>query len=346
MTAASTSSADRRARGVTLVELIVTMAVMGVIMAATVPLFTLTQRGYTSLEVGTVVPAAMQEALGKIQNRLVETRRVFDGSSDYSSRLPTLSPAALSGMALPTASATMSLSLTSGTFVGANVGNALFFASTYAPQSLSVSSVSFGGLPTTSVKIDTYMFNYYYLAPKSGPGQMGGQPYIELREWHSVPYADYAQLTSLTGVKLQNAVAVLVSSGITRAWDSGSATQAGAFYTMTAGGAFIVDGGALAVATDSKLVPKAMINVIEGAASGGFHFGVSPNTGTSFNHRFKVPQYCQAPTSTFPSGFETMVVGPAEARQVVARLVLAVQGNMKGILAYENTLFVTVRDGV
>lgn len=352
MTDASTSeNRPRGSRGITLVELIITMAVMGIILAATLPLFTVTHRGFTSLEMGSVLPAAMQEALAKIQSRLVESRRLFDNTAagnDYLSRLPTLSPARLTGTRLPTIATDMFLSLSSGTFVPANVGNSLFFASTFDARATRVSSTTVApGLMT--VKVDTFMFNYYYLAQNPSV-RIGGLNSIQLREWHSVPYADYRQLTSFppsAAIKQASVIQWLFNDGVTQAWDSVSDTPASAFYTLTSTGGLVMQTSPVLVATTNpRLRPDTMIEVIEGAASGGFRFGVSPNTAPNgpVTHKYPVPQYAQASGNIFPAGFETIIVGPASARHVVGRLVVAGEGNFHGTKAFENVLFVTSKD--
>jgi prepilin-type N-terminal cleavage/methylation domain-containing protein len=343
---ASASSAEpRAARGMTLVEVIVAVAVMGIIMTATIPFFTYTQSGYTSLEVTTVLPAAMQKALSKIQHRIVENCRIFDSGSigtAYRARAtPNISPAVPSATAsppaipskLPLLSPDMTLSVTSSTFNRAAVGNSLFFASTDAPYE----APSGGGL---AVKVDTFIFNYFYLVRNSAT--LNGQPAIELHEWHSTPYVDYARLISITDTaKSTSTIAWLYSRGLRHAWDRSSNDPNNAFYSLNSAGMMtLAPLHNIQTSTDPLLKPAAMISIIRGAASGGFHYGVCPNNLPAKN---QVPQFASA-SGDFPAGFETIVVGEALGRQVFVRLTMAAQGNFKGFKTFENISLFSCRD--
>lgn len=329
-------------RGLTLVELVITITVMGILIATVIPLFVTTQRGYTAMEVGTVLPAATQEALNKIQHRLVENKRLFDSTStSFTARLPTLSPTPMTSQ-LPTVAPNMGLSPSSSSFVSANMGNSLFFASLYSPKDYTVVNGASASVP---VRIDTAMFNYYYVAPNASVTLMGTSQKV-LREWHSVPYADYQQLMDIPDVtKRSNAVKALFADGILYSFDVSASTGSSAFYTLSSGGAIAAAATHTIVPATDLNKPKEMIDLIEGVASGGFRYGVSPNTGGSFTHSKTVPLYATANSSTgYPTGFEVAIVGTGSARQVFVRLVMAAQGNFKGYKGFENILLVTARD--
>lgn len=89
-----------------------------------------------------------------------------------------------------------------------------------------------------------------------------------------------------------------------------------------------------------------MITIITGITGGGYHYGVSPNTGGSYNLLYPVPAFATATTSpnVFPNGFETMIVGASSTREVFVRLVLAAQGSFKGTVSNQQVVMATVRD--
>ena len=328
-----------------MVELLISMTIMMIVMAVTVSLFTFLHRSFTSMEAGTVLPAATQQALNGMQNRIVENRRQFENTpvgALYLAKLPTLSPAPVSWRQLPVINVNMSLSISTGVFVSTCVGDSLFFASTYGTYSLSLDTTSATALVE---RVDTFVFNYYYLA-ESPSMAIAGKPVLELREWHSIPYADYQQLALISVGKSSTTVCALqTQKNVSVAWDSSSNTPATAFYMLSPTGGLVSEGSGyvLETATDRRLQPKPMIQIIEGAASGGFKYGVSRN---GFSQKHQVPAYYN-PTSwtgDFPGGMEVMIVGPASSRQVFVRLVMTAQGNFKGLMSFQNVLLSSARD--
>jgi type II secretory pathway pseudopilin PulG len=334
-----------RKEGVTLVELIITITVMTLILASVMPLFFTTQRGFTTLEVNSVLPAATQEALNHIQHRLAESKRIFGNDAVGKSFLALVSPspAAAPGSLLPVIASTASLTPASPAFSAGNVGNSLFFASVAAPLELKDINTTAG--PTVSVRMDTFLFNYYYLSRDSSD-HLGGKPRLELWEWHSVPYADYLQLGGITdGTKRTDAASELFKNGVEFAWDSSTSDKAAAFYSLNNAGDITSVPAHTLVVSSGRDAPRKMISLIRGAASGGFKYSVSANTGGPFTHKYQVPRYAAPDAATgFPGGFEVMTVGANSARQVFLRLVVAAQGNFKGYMSFENVVLVTARD--
>jgi hypothetical protein len=326
--------------GVTLVELIITITVMAVMVLTVVPLFNVTSRGYTSLEVNTVLSAGAQQAVTRMQNRLSENKRLFGNDATGTAFLarvtPSLTSPLMSGSTLPFISANASLSPSSGSFSAANVGNCLLFVS--ADKALD---------PTSSVRVDTFVFNFYYLS-LNNTQSIGGNSVRDLWEWHSKPYVDYLQLSNISPLATRNAaITALVSQGYLYAFDASTTSVSAAFYQLSAASPWItsVSGHNVQAAATGTTVPKKMISIIRGASLGSFIYSVSPNTGGSFTHKYDVPVYASSPsTSNFPSGFEAMIVGPAGNRRVFARLVMAAKGSFKGFMAYEQVLLVAVRD--
>jgi hypothetical protein len=343
----------RSRKGVTLVELIITATVMSIMILTVVPLFTTTTRGYTSLEVSTVLAAGTQVAVTKIQNRLSENKRLFGndtiGNAYKDKVTPSLLNTLLAGSKLPVIDPDASLSPSSATFVTGNTGNSLLFASVDEPVPLN--GILNGSGVAVNVRLDTYVFNYYYLYQNPSV-RMGGTPTLELWEWHSIPYVDYLGLINLSDVTLRNnSITALLAQGYTFAFNS-SATATTAFYQMSGSNPWLtLQGGHNLTRNNSKLGgvhswqndSRQMIDLIRGISVGGFTYSVSFNTSPSFTHRYTVPVYGTA-SSDFPSGFETLIVGPSGNRRVFARLVMAAKGSFKGVMSYEQILLAASRD--
>jgi type II secretory pathway pseudopilin PulG len=339
----STSSADiprRDVRGITMVELLITAALLAIMVAAIVPVFSVSQRGLTSSEAHTTMKNQGQKAVNRIQNGLVQNKRLFENVAADTAFLARVqlsgAPAALAGSKLPTLEENGSLSVSSGTFVSTSVGNSLFFAGNDAPRDYVVTDA---GGSTVPVRIDVYHFTYYYLAPDAAV-TLGGKPRRDLWEWKSVPYADHQQLVNITDVtKRANTAAALQADGVAYAWDPAQTSVNSAFYTLSGGGAI----AAAAAHTLPKSVAKKVVDIKAGVTIGGFKWGVSPNSSGSFQPSQAVPVFTTAATD-FPSGFEVVTVGPNSARQVFVRLVLAAQGSFKGVISHEQVVLANSRD--
>jgi type II secretory pathway pseudopilin PulG len=321
--------------GFTLVELILTTTLMAIMILTVVPLFTVTSRGYTSLEVSTVLSAGTQEALSRIQTKASENKHMFGrdatGIAFLARITPYVSPAPLSGSLLPVIASTGSLSPSSGAFQSTNTGNSLLFAS--VDKSVDVST---GGATT---RIDTNVFNYYYLAPNASL-YIGNVPVRDLWEWHSIVYTDYQNINNISDATLKkNVIKNLLAQGYTYAYDASATSVNSAFYQLTSAGGFTSQASHNIVRYKSGK----MIQLIRGISLGSFVYSVSPNTGGSFTHKYAVPLYADA-NGTFPCGFETMVVGPASLRRVFIRVVMAAKGSFKGYMAYEQVMLVAARD--
>ena len=333
----------RSRSGVTLVELVVTATVMAVMVLTVVPLFNVTSRGYSTLEVSTVLSAGIQEAVTRIQSRLSENKRIFDrttGATFLTNVTAALSPAPLTGSLLPNVNPNGSISPSSGTFISSNTGNCLLFAS--VDKSIQLNNLMNSLGVACQVRVDTFILNFYYLAPNATL-QIGGIPVRDLWEWHSIPYVDFLGLTAVSDVTLRNnAIATLVAPpySYTYAVDTSTPAVSGAFYQLVNGNPWLTLRTTYQIRTASS---KTMINVIRGATLGGFTYSISPNTTASFNHKYSVPLYTVA-NGNFPSGLEIVAVGPSGTRRVFARFVVAVKGNFKGLMSYEHVMLVAARD--
>ncbi len=331
---------NRSRKGISLTELLIAMAVLGIITLLTAPFFTLTQRGFTSMEAHNSLKSGGQEAINKMGNKLSQCKRLFENtaeSSEFLSRVTmTTAPAVLAGSHLPIISENGSLSPGTTGFIAANAGNSLFFASVEAPKDLGVVDSTDA---YCQARIDHYQFNYFFLAEDNAVS-IHNQPKINLWHWQSIKYADYTQIANIADPgKKADVVRVLVASGTTLAWDPSATDVDAAFFSLDASGSLSPEAGH--VITEEKAEP--LIVLVTGMTMGGYRYGISSNSGVSNPSPKTVPVFAQA-SGKFPSGFETLIVGPNSARQVLIRLVIVALGSFKGTIANEQLVLTTARD--
>ncbi|MBV9079597.1 MAG: prepilin-type N-terminal cleavage/methylation domain-containing protein [Elusimicrobia bacterium] len=336
--------AGRRNRGVTLVELMIGAALLGILALAMAPVYQASQRAFTSLEARTSLKSQGQDAVNKVGHRLSECKRMFENNANDNAFLARVqlgtAPAVMAGSVLPVSEETGSISPSSAAFVAASVGNQLFFASVLAAGDFNVLDSSAN---TKTVRIDEYWFNRYYIAFDTASKSVGGNTRRVLWEWHSRTYADYNQIMAISDTtKRNNTVTALVNAGIAYAWDPSTTTVTAAFYTLAVGGAVATQSGHTILMGNSGTC-RDMLKLTTGLTVGGFRYGVSPNTGGGFSTAYLVPQFAVASVN-FPSGFEVVDIGPNSARQIFIRLVLVAEGPFPGPIGSEQVLLTDTRD--
>jgi len=327
-------------KGVTFVEVIIASSILSLISLAVAPMFNVAQQGFTTSEAKISLRTESQKVINKIGHQLAESKRLFENtpaSKAFLDRVQLTSPStSLLGSRLPVLEETASLSPGSSLFVPTSVGNSLFFASRIEPKDLTILNSS---AVNVTVRIDHYVFNYYFLGVDNSQ-EIGGQSKINLWEWHSVEYTDYTQMNGISdSTKRENAVQLLISSGVTHAFDPSATDVDSAFYTLETDGSISGD-SAHAIVQDTA---SEMVDILTGMMGSGFKYGVSPNTGGTFTHLYTVPEFATA-SDNFPSGFEVVAVGPNSTRQIFLRLVLVSEGAFKGYISNGTTLLVTARD--
>ena len=324
-------------RGFTRADVTILITLFSVIGLTLIPLFNAASRGYTPVDVRTILAADAQTTSRRLQTRLAALRRLFiqDPQGEaFAACVAAPSAPPLAGSRLPAPAADTALPPPSG---DAGVGNELLFLSVdhaERPPNL----LDGQGAPS-EVSVDVLVFVRFYLSPREGTS-LGGRAARDLWEWHSGPYADYAGLVGLPDATLRNAaIAALVSKGITQAFDLTAPAPAAAFFRLSDAPPWIVP-------LPSPLVTEAGATPLTGPRGGesrNFIYGVSPNTTVLFAPSNDVPAYARA-DGDFPSGFEVAVAGPPGERKVLVRLVLAAKGDFKGVGSYEKTFTLPVKE--
>lgn len=326
-------------RGQSATELMISLAIFGTIIATFAPFLKRVLTGFSSHEARSSLTAAAEQAVNQIAVDVNQNKRLF-GSADTSFLSALVLPtAAFTGSKLPVIQSTGTLSPNLAGYIGGDIGNSLLVLDLDPPVDLP-NLLDSGGVAHT-IRIDIYHFSYFYLVRGTGRG-VGPQPQIQLRRWYSNTFADETEIAALTDATLQtNVVSALGSSGHARAINPSATTSLTAFYTIS--------GSAIAPALGYSITQASstiMLNILTGITGGGYHYGVSPNSGNTFQSPVTVPKFVDSAhaTATFPSGFETAIVGPNSSRQILIRLVLAAQGSFGGIIAADDTTMVSARD--
>jgi len=352
-------SVSSTARGFTIVELIISIAILAIITPAVTILLTFITNGLTSYEASTQLRLVNQRTLNRIYTRLGSSKRIFQNNTSDLAFLNTIDlagsgyPAAISGSTLPTIQPTSTLIPGTSSFIASNVGNCLFFANNENTWLLS----------SGSVRIDTYCFNYYYLA--ANPKPIPGAQSYSMVEFRSYDFADYNQLQSISGVQAQRDIASeLYSYGVVYAWDPTSTTASSAFYNIasngnvTAAGTIPIHGRGHAYGRylhnkvktgglPAYVAPSAsdiyQTNILTGILFGGYKYGVSCNSAQWSKAPKTVPMYATA-SNSFPGGFEVAIAGPSAGREVLMRCVLVAKGSMRIIPGDDTQVMCSARD--
>jgi type II secretory pathway pseudopilin PulG len=325
----------RAKSGVTITELIMVVAIIGIITPMVLSLLVTIMRGFTGYEAASQMRKTNQETLNRIYLRLGSSKRLYEYTAVTANNMLTRIsltgfPSLLTGSKLPVIAETGVLNTDTTGFMAAIVGNSLFFANNDSSMVL---------VNTSTIRVDLFRFNYYYLTPDNTHSIYDKESYL-ITEWRSVQYADYRELISITTAAVRAcAVTELFNKGIIYAWDTTAIDNNSAFYTMN-------NAGVISAATDHMIQNYKcanLTNMITGIVMGGYKYGVSANSAGWAKAPKVVPHYATQ-SLKFPGGFEVVVVGNSAGRQVLVRNVLVAQGSMPSILGDDMMIITSVRD--
>lgn len=322
-----------RWKGITLAELMLTSAVMGLIAMFVIPMWGRLQQYITSSEALVVLKTTTAGDLRYLQQEL-ECRLFFHGVSGapFLARVDmTGLPPLLDQSRLPNAYGVGSVALAMGGAAVSNGGNMLFLLKGFAPKVVDIGD----GNP---VKINNSKFLLIYLT-EDNTKKIGGLPRRVLTEWKSVAYIDYEDLSLIPAAKRIAVGSNLYGLGFRYAFNSGSVDPATAFYVLNLDGSLTLSPAHLLVKSEIVELSKA----VTGRTLSGYRIGVCPNTDPSMQIRMVIPQF-QNVRGDSPSGFEVFAGGPPESRQVLVRLVMAAEGGFPRMLAHEQSTVIVVRD--
>ena len=327
-------------RGFTLTEVLLAVAIIGIITPAVLMLMVQTMRGFTGYEAAMQLRITNQATLNRIYLRLGSCKRIFSATdTTYVSCLGSLTgaPAKLSGSALPTINDTGSLAYGTTNFAAADVGNCLFFANNDSMPTL------LSG--TSTVKVDVYRFNFYYLSTANSK-PISAAPCYSIVEWQSVQFADYNQIMAVTpGNRQQSTITALYNQKIYYSWDATQTTATSAFYNLTVGGNITAAGGGNAFSLPMyRYTP--LTTMMTGVIIGGFSYGVASNSAKwtgAIQCPKTIPEYAIA-SGFFPGGFEVAIAGQSSGRSGLIRSVLVAQGSMPSVIGDDLETVAMARD--
>ena len=347
----STSTAELRRLtlsrgGYTLAEVAVAAAIMAIVMPVLAMLFTSTNTSFTGFEASNSLKINNQNTVNRMYLRLGRNKRLFQNTAADTPFLSSVglsgSPSVMSGSKLPVIEIDGSVSPGTADFHPGSFGNSLFLA--YNDKALELSEISDSASSTTTVRVDTYKFSYYYLTPDGSPEILGRQTY-KVVEWESVPYADCDQLNNIANsTKRYSTVSALLNQSVNFCWSpsANSTTVAFSSFTRTS-----PDTGAITSSplhTIQKHDSVILTKLTTGIMGSGYMYGISPNAAAG-DGSFKktVPAYATA-SGQFPAGLEIGVTGSSSGRQVLIRSVMIAKGSVMKMMADEEVAVCSARD--
>ncbi len=329
-------------KGTSLVELMIAVTISGIIILAAMAFFSKCQAVFTKLEVSNTMKSNGQREIGRLSRVISLNKRIFSsGSTNDLAFLARVNigadPAPKTSSKLPQISVSGVLSPNESGFDPQIFGNSLFFATFGQP--VVANNILDSGSVAHNVRIDTYVFQYYYLTLSQVQVFRGQGGRNRLVGWHSLPYADYAQISGIGDTEeRENLVSSLYNTGYRFAWLPSATLVTNAFFRLNSDGTTAADGSHL-IAKGSIEFPMDMVTGLSGWS---FPVGVAFNSGPSFVIKDQVPIFAQA-NNDFPGGLEIAVTGANTGRKVFIRLVMASQAS-SGLQSYEHISLNTVRD--
>ena len=336
----------RSQAGYTMAEVAIAATIMAILVPVLSVLFNSTNTSFTGFEAGNALKTNNQNTVNRMYLRLGRNKRIFQNITADKAFLSLVNlsgaPSVMSGSKLPEIYAGGSLSPDTTDFHSAGFGNSLFFV--YNDKALELPEVYDSASTTTTVRIDTYKFAYYYLTPDASPSILGRQTY-KVVEWESIPYADCDQINTIANTtKKPSAVSVLLDNRINFCWSPSASSTGVAFssFTRTSVSTAILQASSPhAIAREKSKVLTAITTGLMGA---GYMYGISPNAASG-NGSFKktVPAYATV-SGSFPAGLEIGITGSSAGRQVLIRSVMIAKGTVMKMIADEEVVICSARD--
>jgi type II secretory pathway pseudopilin PulG len=362
--------------GWTLVELMLVVAMIGIITPAMTLLFFKVSQGFAADEMHTQLKSGNQQLLNRIHINLSASKHFFMGDASGVSFQNALSilasaPPTILGdetLAQPQTSVSDSFGASVSDFEPANIGNAILFAAYDSPETIinaagqavvyqnspmTISGVNAGitvvdssGTPKTLI-LDMYRFYYYYQTAQI-PHPIKGVTLTGIVEWQSTRFCDAFELEDISDSTLQtNICHWIASKGVTVGWDPSQTDPHQAFVTFGTTGAVALFAGQAGAYTIPQEQVILLTRVTSGVLSTGFGYGICPNALGWKNAPIVVPQYAPTPTAStvqFPGGFEIGVGGVSEGRKILVRSAWVAQGGSPKIEYNDISMVNEIRD--
>lgn len=298
--------------------MMVAMTILMVVSAMYYSLFIGTMDINTFLESHNDLTTIGQRSVNVIKDEVSQSRLLYQEDALGQSylavmNLPSLRPK-LSGSLLPVIDQNGVIEPDGGT---RRVGNSLLVAREELPLSIWVDHDSDTNTPDVEFLVDLLRLEHFYLAYNYDRSFTTSGYYLDLIQTRSVAYADYFQLTGLTPTVLQLVAADLNAQGITTAWDPTLAANQ-AFFSISSAG---VLNGPVAASIDMSDFKSMMPEFRGGRIQGSIEYSVGLHANPPLPTADPVNLFAQE-SGDFPSGFETLIVGPSASRRVFSRLVL------------------------
>lgn len=323
----------------TFIEMMVALTLLMVTSALYYSLFIGTMDVNAFLESHNDLTTIGQRSVNVIKDEVSQSRLLYEedalGQSYRSAMILPSIRSPLSGSLLPIVDPTGVIEPDGAT---RRVGNSLLVAREELPLSIWVDHDADSNTPDVEFLADRLRLEYFYLSYNYDRSFMAHGYYLDLIQVRSVVYADHFQLSGLTPAVGQLVAADLNAQGITMAWDpSQEATQA--FFPISGSGTL---SGPVSATIDMSDFRSLMPEFRGGSIQGKIEYSVGVHADPPLSIPESVNLFAQR-SGDFPSGFETLIVGPSSARKVLSRVVLVSEHRGK-VNSAVNTVIATTAE--
>jgi len=357
-------------RGWTIIELMMVVALIGLIVPALTSLFMYCYQGMAAAEMHLSLKALNEQTMLHLHERMNSTKHMFQNNSasgglSFIGRIQMGSaPTSVSFSKMPQSQngTTVTFSPAAGA-VSSDFGDCLFYAAYDTSQTIGgvnyVAPVTVVGAGVTdssgkavTMNLDVYRFYFDYLTTTGDMKPLSKMTSFWLIEWQSVQFVDAFELediNSTDSVLYGNVIKWLTTGSnfpsglpVTLAWDPSQTQMTNgssyAFYTLS--GSTMTGSAAQSILAQSW---TPLSRTSTGLVS-PFDYGISGNYSNLAGDppAPNVPMFCP-PTSTanaFPGGFEVGLEGANSGMQVMIRSLLVAQGNSRSII-WDNQISVS-----
>jgi prepilin-type N-terminal cleavage/methylation domain-containing protein len=361
-------------RGWTIIELMMVVAIVGLITPALLILFSYCYQGMAAAEMHLSLKAMNEQIMLHLHERMNSNKHMFqnDTTSGGLNFLPQIQfgsaplPAPITLLPEKQSGTTITFSPKAGA-VASEYGNCLFYAAADTPQTINgkvytapvtVTGVTDGSGKLVTLNLDVYRFYFDYLSTAGALKKIPTMTSYWLIEWQSVQFVDAFELNDIFAADptLGPNVVTWLTTGanfasgqpLTLAWDP-SQTQMAAAATVTA--FYTLSGSAMSTSPNQSILAQnyTPLSCTNSGLISPFNYGISGNYSNLAGDPPppNVPMYAAAPSTlatAFPGGFEVGLEGASGGMQVLIRSLLIAKGNSKGIIWDNETSVSSARD--
>lgn len=327
-------------RGLSMVEMTVVLFLMSIVGLLFFNLFTGTLKTTMMLESRNDLTTLGQRAVNDIRTELMQSRIVLQNNAVGQSYLAKFTldsgTPVVANSRLPIANSTGDITPDAGgeTFTG----NSVAVVRQLNPFSSLIDHDNDASTPEITFLADVYQFQYYYLTERTGRDFDGSGRYLDLVLATSGEYADYFQLSGLSLDVASEVQTDLRAAGVLFAWNPGQPANTAFYRILNTGAKTWVPSHKPDLTAVRSLTPE----FAGGRVTGSMTYSIAPQGSAVTSGNVPVSVMAQT-TSSFPHGFETLIVGPSGSRKIFLRIAMMSE-QLGSISGHANEVVVSSSD--